>query len=147
MIDKKVAAKNGIRVIESEGKNALLECLKANFPQTIKEGQADLNAIATLLGLNANLANKAHYELTFTGKGLANALYDSLCEKVLKFKETFCVMQNLSETAQKSAKNSQNAENQKSPANSATPSLRGDKVAEAIQKSPSLAEGDLGGGF
>lgn len=29
------------------------------------------------------------YELTFTGKGLANALYSTPCEKVLQLKETF----------------------------------------------------------
>ena len=127
MIDKQTAIKNGITVIDSaEGKNALYECLKANFPQTIKENQVDLNAIATLLGLNANLTNKQHYELIFTGKALANALYDSPCEKALTLQETF------------------------------TPSLRGVENAEAIQntlanganqKSPSPAEGDLGGGY
>ena len=127
MIDKQTAIKNGITIIENvEGKNALYECLKANFPQTIKENQVDLNAIATLLGLNANLANKQHYELIFTGKALANVLYDSPCEKALTLQETF------------------------------TPSLRGVENAEAIQntlanganqKSPSPAEGDLGGGY
>ena len=133
MIDKQTAIKNGITIIESaEGKNALYECLKANFPQTIKENQVDLNAIATLLGLNANLANKQHYELIFTGKALANALYDSPCEKALTLQEIF------------------------DPNASATPSLRGVENAEAIQntlanganqKSPSPAEGDLGGGY
>ncbi|EDP3205987.1 site-specific DNA-methyltransferase, partial [Campylobacter jejuni] len=61
----------------------LLEYLKLNFPQTIKDGQVDLKAIAMLLGLN----NKEirGYELSFTGKALANALYDTPNTKELKF--------------------------------------------------------------
>ncbi|EAH5193739.1 site-specific DNA-methyltransferase, partial [Campylobacter jejuni] len=60
-----------------------LEYLKLNFPQTIKDGQVDLKAIAMLLGLN----NKEirGYELSFTGKALANALYDTPNTKELKF--------------------------------------------------------------
>ncbi|EHR1989375.1 site-specific DNA-methyltransferase, partial [Campylobacter jejuni] len=63
--------------------NELLEYLKLNFPQTIKDGQVDLKAIAMLLGLN----NKEirGYELSFTGKALANALYDTPNTKELKF--------------------------------------------------------------
>ncbi|EAK0342686.1 site-specific DNA-methyltransferase [Campylobacter jejuni] len=66
-----------------ENKNELLEYLKLNFPQSIKDGQVDLKAIAMLLGLN----NKEirGYELSFTGKALANALYDTLNTKELKF--------------------------------------------------------------
>ncbi|EAI5015094.1 site-specific DNA-methyltransferase [Campylobacter jejuni] len=66
-----------------ENKNELLEYLKLNFPQTIKDGQVDLKAIAMLLGLN----NKEirGYELSFTGKALANALYDTPNTKELKF--------------------------------------------------------------
>ncbi|EAH8328991.1 site-specific DNA-methyltransferase [Campylobacter jejuni] len=66
-----------------ENKNELLEYLKLNFPQTIKDGQVDLKAIAILLGLN----NKEirGYELSFTGKALANALYDTPNTKELKF--------------------------------------------------------------
>ncbi|EAI5376147.1 site-specific DNA-methyltransferase, partial [Campylobacter jejuni] len=57
--------------------------LKLNFPQSIKDGQVDLKAIAMLLGLN----NKEirGYELSFTGKALANALYDTPNTKELKF--------------------------------------------------------------
>ncbi|EIP3111882.1 site-specific DNA-methyltransferase, partial [Campylobacter jejuni] len=64
-------------------KNELLEYLKLNFPQSIKDGQVDLKAIAMLLGLN----NKEirGYELSFTGKALANALYDTPNTKELKF--------------------------------------------------------------
>lgn len=67
----------------NENKNELLEYLKLNFPQTIKDGQVDLKAIAMLLGLN----NKEirGYELSFTGKALANALYDIPNTKKLKF--------------------------------------------------------------
>lgn len=66
-----------------ENKNELLEYLKLNFPQTIKDGQVDLKAIAMLLGLN----NKEirGYELSFTGKALANALYNTPNTKELKF--------------------------------------------------------------
>ncbi|EAH4607290.1 site-specific DNA-methyltransferase, partial [Campylobacter jejuni] len=66
-----------------ENKNELLEYLKLNFPQSIKDGQVDLKAIAMLLGLN----NKEirGYELSFTGKALANALYDTPNTKELKF--------------------------------------------------------------
>ncbi|EIQ9588504.1 site-specific DNA-methyltransferase, partial [Campylobacter jejuni] len=66
-----------------ENKNELLEYLKLNFPQTIKDGQVDLKAIAMLLGLN----NKEirGYELSFIGKALANALYDTPNTKELKF--------------------------------------------------------------
>ncbi|EAL2250129.1 site-specific DNA-methyltransferase, partial [Campylobacter jejuni] len=50
---------------------------------SIKDGQVDLKAIAMLLGLN----NKEirGYELSFTGKALANALYDTPNTKELKF--------------------------------------------------------------
>ncbi|ECO3963668.1 site-specific DNA-methyltransferase [Campylobacter jejuni] len=66
-----------------ENKNELLEYLKLNFPQSIKDGQVDLKAITMLLGLN----NKEirGYELSFTGKALANALYDTPNTKELKF--------------------------------------------------------------
>ncbi|HDZ5047649.1 TPA: site-specific DNA-methyltransferase [Campylobacter jejuni] len=66
-----------------KNKNELLEYLKLNFPQSIKDGQVDLKAIAMLLGLN----NKEirGYELNFTGKALANALYDTPNTKELKF--------------------------------------------------------------
>ncbi|AWI35114.1 restriction endonuclease [Helicobacter apodemus] len=62
--------------------------LKTHFPQSIREGQVNLNAIAALLG--KDISNLQGYELTFTGKGLANALYTTSCQKVLKHKETFC---------------------------------------------------------
>ena len=90
MIQKQEATKRGIKILDSNKPcNALLENLKANFPQTIKDGQVDLKAIALLLGLS-DKANIQGYELTFTGKGLANALYTTPCQKALKHKETFC---------------------------------------------------------
>ncbi|WP_306179789.1 site-specific DNA-methyltransferase [Campylobacter jejuni] len=66
-----------------ENKNELLEYLKLNFPQSIKDGQVDLKAIAMLLGLNNK--EMRGYELSFTGKALANALYDTPNTKELKF--------------------------------------------------------------
>ena len=120
MIDKTQATKNGIKIIDTtKATNALFDILQTQFPQTIKDGQVSLNAIANLLGLQSS--NMQGYELTFTGKGLANALYSAPCEKVLQLKETF------------------------TPTNTPpqTPRLRGG----ASHISPSLAEGDKGGGF
>ncbi|MCX2683445.1 site-specific DNA-methyltransferase [Campylobacter sp. MIT 21-1685] len=89
MIDKKQAAQKGIKILDStKDSNPLEEMLKTHFPQSIKEGQANLNAIAALLG--KDISNAQGYELTFTGKGLANALYSTPTQKMLKFEETFC---------------------------------------------------------
>lgn len=89
MIDKNQVAQKGIKILDNtENSNSLFAMLQTHFPETIKEGQASLNAIAALLG--KDLSNMQGYELTFTGKGLANALYTTPCQKVLKHKETFC---------------------------------------------------------
>lgn len=89
MIDKQQAIQKGIKILDStENPHSLFAMLQTHFPETIKEGQASLKAIATLLG--KDLSNTQGYELTFTGKGLANALYTTPCQKVLKHKETFC---------------------------------------------------------
>lgn len=91
MIHKDEATKKGIKIIDSkESHNALFENLKTHFPQTIKDNQVDLKAIATLLGLETK-ANIQGYELTFTGKALANALYSTPTQKLLKFEESFNV--------------------------------------------------------
>ena len=91
MIHKEQALKKGIKIIDSkESHNALFEKLKTHFPQTIKDNQVDLKAIATLLGLETK-ANIQGYELTFTGKALANALYSTPTQKLLKFEESFNV--------------------------------------------------------
>ena len=88
MIDKTKVAQKGIKILDNtKDSNPLEEMLKTHFPQTIKEGQVSLNAIAALLG--KDLSNMQGYELTFTGKGLANALYTTPCQKVLKHKEIF----------------------------------------------------------
>ena len=80
----------GINIIQSEQENnALFNTLKTKFPQTIKDGQVSLNAIKMLLGLNESASNASGYELTFTGKGLANALYSTPCQKLLKLQESF----------------------------------------------------------
>lgn len=90
MIDKNQAIKNGITIIDStKATNALFDILQTHFPQTIKDGQVSLNAIKMLLGLNESASNASGYELTFTGKGLANALYSTLCQKQLKLQESF----------------------------------------------------------
>lgn len=110
MIHKDEAIKKGIKIIDSkETYNPLFENLKANFPQTIKDNQVDLKAIATLLGLDTK-ANIQGYELTFTGKALANALYSIPSQKTLKLEETF-TYHNLESC--KHSKESKNAENKK----------------------------------
>ncbi len=81
MIDIKDAKKENI-INTKENKNKLLEYLKANFPQTISDNVPNLNAIMQLLGLNTKAQG---YELTFTGKALANALYSTPNTKELKF--------------------------------------------------------------
>ena len=89
MIPKNEAIKKGVTIIDSkQSRNALVETLKANFPQVIKDNQVDLQAIATLLGLN-DKADIQGYELTFTGKGLANALYSTPTQKLLTFETSF----------------------------------------------------------
>lgn len=88
MINKNEAIKNNIKVIDNSTKNELFENLKTNFPQTIIEGKADLKAISLLLGLDKK-SDISGYELTWTGKGLSNALYSSPCNKELKLEEIF----------------------------------------------------------
>ncbi|MBX2079499.1 site-specific DNA-methyltransferase [Campylobacter peloridis] len=67
-----------------ENKNDFLEYLKHNYPQTISDNVPNLNAIMQLLGLNTKAQG---YELTFTGKALANALYNTPNTKELKFEK------------------------------------------------------------
>ncbi|WP_261544954.1 site-specific DNA-methyltransferase [Campylobacter lari] len=62
--------------------NELLEYLKKNHPQAISDNTPNLNAIAQLLGLNTK---NQGYELNFTGKPLANALYNTPNTKEIKF--------------------------------------------------------------
>ena len=88
MINKNEAIKNNIKVVDNSIKNELFENLKTNFPQTIIEGKADLKAISLLLGLDKK-SDISGYELTWTGKGLSNALYSSPCNKELKLEEIF----------------------------------------------------------
>ncbi|GAA8811587.1 site-specific DNA-methyltransferase [Helicobacter pylori] len=90
MTDKNQAKKMGINIIQSQQENnPLFEMLLKNFPQTIKDGQVSLSAIKTLLGFNESMNDISGYELTWTGKGLANALYSEPCQKQLKLQESF----------------------------------------------------------
>ena len=110
MIHKEQALKKGIKIIDSkETHNALFENLKTHFPQTIKDNQVDLKAIATLLGLETK-ANIQGYELTFTGKALANALYSTPTQKLLKFEETFTYHNSESCKHSEESKNAENEE-------------------------------------
>ncbi|GAA8039294.1 site-specific DNA-methyltransferase [Helicobacter pylori] len=90
MTDKNQAKKMGINIIQSQQENnPLFDMLLKNFPQTIKDGQVSLSAIKMLLGFNESMNDKAGYELTWTGKRLANALYSEPCQKQLKLQESF----------------------------------------------------------
>ena len=116
MIDKEKAIQQGINIIDSaKSSNALFEILQDKFPQVIKDGQVSLKSIAATLGLDSSVSNISGYELTFTGKGLANALYSTPCQKVLKLKEvftphcrnndSFCHTEALAEVSQKTTQN------------------------------------------
>ena len=116
MIDKEKAIQQGINIIDSaKSSNALFEMLQDKFPQVIKDGQVSLKSIAATLGLDSSVSNISGYELTFTGKGLANALYSTPCQKVLKLKEvftphcrnndSFCHTEALAEVSQKTTQN------------------------------------------
>ncbi|MFP6062257.1 site-specific DNA-methyltransferase [Helicobacter pylori] len=90
MTDKNQAKKMGINIIQSQQENnSLFDMLLKNFPQTIKDGQVSLSAIKMLLGFNESMNDISGYELTWTGKGLANALYSEPCQKQLKLQEIF----------------------------------------------------------
>ncbi|WRG06140.1 site-specific DNA-methyltransferase [Helicobacter pylori] len=90
MTDKNQAKKMGINIIQSQQENnSLFDMLLKNFPQTIKDGQISLSAIKMLLGFNESMNDISGYELTWTGKGLANALYSEPCQKQLKLQEIF----------------------------------------------------------
>ncbi|RKV01648.1 site-specific DNA-methyltransferase [Helicobacter pylori] len=90
MTDKNQAKKMGINIIQSQQENnTLFDTLQKNFPQTIKDGQVSLSAIKMLLGFNESMNDISGYELTWTGKGLANALYSEPCQKQLKLQEIF----------------------------------------------------------
>ncbi|MFY4690796.1 site-specific DNA-methyltransferase [Campylobacter jejuni] len=83
MIDIKDIKKENL-INTKENKNDFLEYLKHNYPQTISDNVPNLNAIMQLLGLNTKAQG---YELTFTGKPLANALYNTPNAKELKFEK------------------------------------------------------------
>ncbi len=90
MTDKNQAKKMGINIIQSQQENnPLFDMLLKNFPQTIKDNQVSLSAIKMLLGFNESMNDRSGYELTWTGKGLANALYSEPCQKQLKLQESF----------------------------------------------------------
>ncbi|MDA3967903.1 site-specific DNA-methyltransferase [Helicobacter sp. WB40] len=110
MMQKDEVIKKGIKIIDSkERHNALFENLKTHFPQTIRDNQVDLKTITTLLGLDTN-TNIQGYELTFTGKALANALYSTPTQKMLKLEETFTYHNLESCKHSKESKNTENEE-------------------------------------
>ena len=88
MIEKSKAKKHGVKILDNLEQNEFFENLKSNFPQTIKDGHADLKAISLLLGID-NKADVSGYELTWTGKGLSNAMYSFPCNKELRLDEIY----------------------------------------------------------
>ena len=92
MIDKQKAQQKGLNIIDStKQNNPLKSMLEQNFPDTLSEGEVNLKALAMLLGLDPH-SNTQGYELTFTGKGLANTLYTTptdfeLSEEIERSKE------------------------------------------------------------
>ncbi|EAK1650750.1 site-specific DNA-methyltransferase [Campylobacter jejuni] len=83
MLDiNKIKKENLINTTKAQ--NELLEYLKKNYPQTISDNTPNLNVIADILGLNTKIQG---YELTFTGKSFANALYNTPNTKELKFEK------------------------------------------------------------
>ena len=92
MIDKQKAQQKGLNIIDStKQNNPLKSMLEQNFPDTLSEGEVNLKALTMLLGLDPH-SNTQGYELTFTGKGLANTLYTTptdfeLSEEIERSKE------------------------------------------------------------
>ena len=93
MIEKSKAKKHGVKILDNSEQNKFFENLKSNFPQTIKDGHADLKAISLLLGID-NKADVSGYELTWTGKGLSNAMYSFPCNKELRLDEIYSANSN-----------------------------------------------------
>lgn len=84
MIDKNLIKEAKIK---EPVKNEFYELLKSKFPQTINsDGAVNFDAIKMLLDIKVK-ENIKGYELNWTGKGLANALYTTPCDKELKFNE------------------------------------------------------------
>ena len=74
--------------IKEPVKNEFYDLLKSKFPQTINsDGAVNFDAIKMLLDIKVK-ENIKGYELNWIGKGLANALYNTPCDKELKFNET-----------------------------------------------------------
>lgn len=74
--------------IKEPVKNEFYELLKSKFPQTINsDGAVNFDTIKMLLDIKVK-ENIKGYELNWIGKGLANALYNTPCDKELKFNET-----------------------------------------------------------
>ena len=85
MIDKNLIKEAKIK---EPVKNEFYELLKSKFPQTINsDGAINFDAIKMLLDIKVK-ENIKGYELNWIGKGLANALYNTPCDKELKFNET-----------------------------------------------------------
>ncbi|RAZ48719.1 site-specific DNA-methyltransferase [Campylobacter hyointestinalis] len=85
MIDKNLIKEAKIK---EPVKNEFYELLKSKFPQTINsDGAVNFDAIKMLLDIKVK-ENIKGYELNWTGKGLANALYTTPCDKELKFNKT-----------------------------------------------------------
>ncbi|MCI6989471.1 MAG: site-specific DNA-methyltransferase [Campylobacter sp.] len=86
MITKDDAIKHNVKILDDKKDEAtkLKEYLKKNFPSAIKDETISFKALAEILGLSDKISG---YELTWTGKALANELYNAPTKKELKLKD------------------------------------------------------------
>lgn len=93
MISKQDAKELNVKILENkkDEKTKFIELLKENFPSTFKDNSPSIKAIATLLGVNEDITG---YELNWTGKALANALYSTKLMKDLVLKSGDVTSQN-----------------------------------------------------
>lgn len=83
MLDKAALEQNGVRIFNENKENKLLSFLKQNYPKAIKDNRVNLKEIAEILGLSSDKITSG-YELTWSGKSLANRLYSTPTNKELK---------------------------------------------------------------
>lgn len=86
---KKNTIKQANLLDTTQEKNELLEYLKSKYPQSISENKPNIESLMRLLGLNTK---ERGYELNFTGKPLANALYST--KSIKEFKLELPIVQN-----------------------------------------------------
>ena len=106
---------------------SLLAYIQARYPETLSEGRLNLEALLRLLGIESS---ERGYELNFTGKPLATALYGCKSTKEFKLEKSF----NPSNTPADSKTPTIASTAEQSP----TKSLRGSETTEAVHKEKRL---------